>query len=52
MAQAVRPFEHQDPDRKSDDALRDEARAHLAGTPALQLVAELLTRLRGLQLPW
>ncbi len=47
-----RPFEHQDADRKPDEALRTEARAHLAATPHLQLVAELLGRLRALDLPW
>jgi hypothetical protein len=47
-----RPFEHQDADRKADEALRAEARAHLAATPHLQLVAELLGRLRSLDLPW
>jgi hypothetical protein len=47
-----RPFEHQDADRKPDEALRSEARAHLAATPHLQLVAELLGRLRALDLPW
>src|SRR5690349_7110830 len=52
MAQAVRPLDHQDPDRKTDETLRNEARAHPAATPSLQLVAELLTRLRVLELPW
>ena len=47
-----RPFEHQDADRKPDEALRAEARAHLGATPHLQLVAELLGRLRALDLPW
>ncbi len=49
---APRPFEHQDADRKTDEALRSEARAHLGATPHLQLVAELLGRLRALDLPW
>lgn len=43
---------HEDPAAKTDEALRDEARAHLAKSPALQIVAELLTRLRELSLPW
>jgi hypothetical protein len=47
-----RPFEHQDADRKPDEVLRTEARAHLGATPHLQLVAELLGRLRALDLPW
>jgi hypothetical protein len=38
------PFERQDADRKPDEALRSEARAHLAATPHLRLVAELARR--------
>ena len=47
-----RPLQHRDPDKKDDDTLRKEARAHLASEPALQLVAELIARLRELELPW
>lgn len=52
MLQPVRPFEHQDPERKSDELLRQEARARLGAAPPLQLVAELLGKLRSLGLPW
>ncbi|MFO0761165.1 MAG: hypothetical protein U0359_32100 [Byssovorax sp.] len=52
MAQPVKPLEHVDPDKKSDEALRSEARSHLGATPSLQLVAELYTKLRTLDLPW
>ncbi|MEO7329115.1 MAG: hypothetical protein ABI193_11080, partial [Minicystis sp.] len=52
MPQPVKPLEHADPDKKSDEALRTEARSHLGATPSLQLVAELLTKLRTLDLPW
>jgi hypothetical protein len=37
---------------KTDDKLREEARAHLARSPQLQVVAEILGRLRTLALPW
>ena len=36
----------------SDDRLAAEASAHLGRYPALQLVAELLTRLREMSFPW
>lgn len=36
----------------SDTRLAAEAGTHLAKFPALQLIAELLTRLREMQLPW
>jgi hypothetical protein len=52
MQEPRRSFEHQDVDRKTDEALRQEARAHLADTPALQLVAELYKKLRTLELGW
>ncbi len=42
---------HADP-TASDDRLSSEAAAHLARFPALQLVAELLTRLREVGFPW
>jgi hypothetical protein len=52
MAQPAKPLEHADAEKKSDESLRSEARAHLGATPPLQLVAELLTKLRTLDLPW
>jgi hypothetical protein len=45
-------FEHRDVDKKDDETLRDEAKSHLAKRPELQLVAELVTKLRALSLPW
>jgi hypothetical protein len=38
--------------QKPDNKLEEEAAAHLAGSPALQLVTELFTRLRDLAFPW
>ncbi|WP_437817388.1 hypothetical protein [Sorangium sp. So ce1078] len=49
---AERSLQHRDPDSKDDETLRREARVHLASEPALQLVAELIARLRELDLPW
>src|SRR5690606_34432989 len=45
------PLTHRGADQ-GDDALAAEASAHLRKLPSLQLVAELLTRLREMQLPW
>ncbi len=42
---------HGDPPR-SDEKLAQEAHHHLSKSPPLQLVAELLTRLREMSLPW
>jgi hypothetical protein len=42
---------HGDPSR-SDEKLVQEAHHYLAKSPPLQLVAELLTRLREMSLPW
>jgi hypothetical protein len=52
MQEPRRSFEHQDAEKKTDEALRQEARAHLADSPALQLVAELHRKLRSLDLGW
>lgn len=52
MNDALHALKHQDAAKKTDDALRDEARAHLARSPKLQIVAEVLGRLRALELPW
>ncbi|WP_437679899.1 hypothetical protein [Sorangium sp. So ce131] len=49
---AERSLQHREPDSKDDETLRREARVHLASEPALQLVAELIARLRELDLPW
>ncbi len=47
---AARPLQHLDAEKKDDDTLRAEARAHLAESPSLQLVAELLAKLRAADL--
>ncbi|WP_437601879.1 hypothetical protein WMF28_09760 [Sorangium sp. So ce590] len=49
---AERSLQHRDSESKDDETLRREARVHLASEPALQLVAELIARLRELDLPW
>lgn len=45
------PLKHQDP-HKPDERLAAEAAAHLSRASGLQLVAELLTRLREMDFPW
>jgi len=45
------PLSHADPSRP-DERLTADAAAHMARYPALQLVAELLTRLREMSFPW
>lgn len=47
-----RPLQHREPDNKDDETLKREARAHLASEPALQLAAELIARLREIDVPW
>jgi hypothetical protein len=49
---AARPLQHVDAEKKDDDTLRAEARSHLAESPSLQLVAELLAKLRTIDLPF
>lgn len=51
MADQQKPLLHNEMEA-DDDVLRAEARAHLARHPELQLVAELLGKLRSLRLPW
>lgn len=52
MSDRDRPlFVHEAPGA-SDDDLHREARAHLAKSPHLQVVAELLAKLRAQDLPW
>ena len=48
----ARPLTHVDAEKKDDDTLRAEARSHLADSPSLQLVAELLAKLRAIDLPF
>ncbi len=45
------PLSHADPSR-SDERLAHDASQHMARYPALQLVAELMTRLREMKFPW
>lgn len=45
------PLSHADPSRP-DERLTADAAAHMARYPALQVVAELLTRLREMSFPW
>jgi hypothetical protein len=52
MSESPKPLVHQDAERKDDDVLAREARTFLLGTPTVQLVAELLTKLREANLPW
>jgi len=48
----VEALKHADYDKKEDAALAEEARAHLAKSPPLQLVVELYAELRGRTLAW
>lgn len=48
----ARPLQHHDADKKDPETLAKEERSHIANEPALQLTAELLTKLRALDLPW
>jgi len=48
----LKPLTHANVRSSDDDTLRREARAHLAKWPHLQLVAELLAKLRSMDLPW
>ncbi|HEU4406540.1 MAG TPA: hypothetical protein VFS43_14840 [Polyangiaceae bacterium] len=52
MSESPKPLVHQDAERKDDDVLAREARTFLLATPTVQLVAELLTKLREANLPW
>jgi hypothetical protein len=46
------PLSHPSAGGQSDEALAEEAKKHLAAAPALQLVAELLHRLRAMNVGW
>ncbi|MEI7892606.1 MAG: hypothetical protein WCI05_05920 [Myxococcales bacterium] len=52
MPEVLKPLHHHDAEHTDDETLRRDARAHLAKWPQLQFVAELLTKLRTLALPW
>ena len=49
---ALRALSHAEVEERDDEVLRREARTHLAQSPPLQIVAELITKLRSLELPW
>ncbi len=49
---ASRALSHAEVEERDDEALRREARNHLAQSPPLQVVAELITKLRSLELSW
>ncbi|MEO7097536.1 MAG: hypothetical protein ABI175_30020, partial [Polyangiales bacterium] len=48
----LKPLLHPDADRKDDAALRREAEAHFAKVPGLQVIAELLGKLRARSFTW
>lgn len=48
----LKPLQHVDADKKDDAVLRREAEAQLSRFPALQVVGDLLARLRSRELSW
>jgi hypothetical protein len=48
----LKPLQHNDADKKDDGTLRREAEAQLSRFPALQVVGDLLARLRSRELTW
>jgi len=52
MFDAPTPLRHPETPRADDTALGQAARSHVAGQPALQLIAELLHRLREARYAW
>lgn len=48
----VTPLTHEDRQDNDDESRARDARLHLAKTPSLQLVAELLGKLRSMELSW
>lgn len=52
MPDLLRPLHHHDAENLTDDDLRREARGHLSRNAHLQVIAELLTKLRSLGLSW
>lgn len=51
MSDAPASLRHAD-SSKDDAALAEESRAHVANNPALQLIAELIVKLRSSRFPW
>lgn len=52
MIQPPMPLVHADTEKTDDAVLAEEALAHVAKSPGLQVVAELLNKLRETSLPW
>ncbi|HEX7663433.1 MAG TPA: hypothetical protein VF407_02940, partial [Polyangiaceae bacterium] len=52
MSDAPTSLRHADSPKGDDAALAAESKAHVSGSPALQLVAELLTKLRNGRFSW
>lgn len=52
MTDLIKPLSHADVERKDDSTLAAEAGKHLTENPPIQLVCELLTKLREMELPW
>ncbi len=52
MSESLQGLRHVEAGAKTDEKLREEARLYLARTPQLQVVAEILAKLRSLNLPW
>jgi hypothetical protein len=48
----LKPLSHPDVERKDDATLRREAEAHFARVPGLQVIAELLVKLRARSFSW
>ena len=52
MVDSFKPLQHYDADNMDDETLKRDARAQVAKWAHLQVVAELLTRLRASSFPW
>jgi hypothetical protein len=52
MFESSKPFVHADTNNTDDDTLEREARTHLAKSPHLQVVAELVAKLRTSNISW
>jgi hypothetical protein len=52
MVDSFKPLSHHDAENTDDDTLKRDARAHLAKWAHLQVIAELVTKLRGAEFSW
>jgi hypothetical protein len=52
MAEQIAPARHADFEKQDDAALQEEAKGHVAKSAAVQLIAELLQKLRAANFPW